>query len=79
MSVDPEQLREHLNRAVRLRFSDGEVVEVTLLGVDSEEDKDLTYEVLRVVRHASPPARGTGVGATVVADLRDLEGYEPLA
>jgi len=78
MNGDIAGLRTRLNRGVRLRFHDGEVVEATLMGLDPERDHDLTYEVLRVIHGAAPPARGTAPGATIIARIEDLDGWEVL-
>jgi hypothetical protein len=78
MVSDPSGLRAHLNAVVELQFRDGEVLEATLLGLDTERDRDLTYEVKRVVRAAVPAVRGTAVGATVIAPLADLVGWRRL-
>jgi hypothetical protein len=78
MGTDPSGLRAYLNAAVELRFKDGEVVEATLLRLDTERDLDLTYEVRRVVQAAVPAVRGTAVGATLIAPLLDLAGWRRL-
>lgn len=74
----PEELRSHLSRTVRLHFKDGEIVEAVLLGVDPTRDRDLTYEVRRILERGSPPARGTAPGATCVASIDELAEWEPL-
>jgi hypothetical protein len=76
---DVEGLRSYLNKRVRLFFTDGEIVEAILLGVDPERDRDLTYEVGQIVLRGSPPARGTTEGATCIAPLQDLESWEAVA
>ena len=76
--IDLEGLRSQANRRVQLAFKDGEVVEALLLAVDPVRDKDLTYEIERVVRVGSPPAVGTKVGATCIARLDDLANWTPL-
>lgn len=60
---------------MRLTFHDGEIVEAILLGMDSKRNQDLTYEVTRVIRQASPPARGTALGVTCIAPLRELTDW----
>lgn len=72
------QLRQRLNQPVKLRFRDGEVVEAILLGIDPERDRDLTYEVRRIIRKGSPSVRGTEEGGTSVAKIEDLANWEPL-
>jgi carbamoylphosphate synthase large subunit len=79
MNSDFDGLQARLNQAVQLRFRDVEMVEAKLLGIDPARDRDLTYEVLRVLHRAAPAARGTAVGATVIAQLEDLESWEPLS
>jgi hypothetical protein len=61
---------------VELRFEDGEVVRARLLAIDPDDHEDATYEVLEVIRLGTPPARGTRVGATVVAELHEMEGWQ---
>jgi hypothetical protein len=78
MNTDPNGLRAYLKQSIQLNFGDGEIVEATLLGIDPVRDLDLTYEVLRIVQPGAPQARGTAVGATVVARLSDLESWSPL-
>lgn len=72
------QLRERLNQPVKLSFRDGEVVEAILLGIDPERDRDLTYEVRRIIRRGSPPARGAEEGGTSVAKIEELANWELL-
>jgi hypothetical protein len=74
----PDSLGAQLNRVVELRFSDGEVVEAKLLAIDPDDHEDVTYEVVRVVSAGNPPARGTEVGATVIAELHELEEWRLL-
>jgi hypothetical protein len=74
--LDPLRLRSLINKRLRLSFNDGEVVEALLLGADPVRDRDLTYEVLRVVRQGTPQPRGSGVGATCVAAMDELAGFE---
>ncbi|HWO88924.1 MAG TPA: hypothetical protein VNL98_07215 [Gemmatimonadales bacterium] len=73
---NPEQLREYLGRLVILRFTDGEVVEVELLGVDLVEHRDVEYEVRRILTPS--PARGYAVqvGGTYVGKIADLGSWE---
>ena len=78
MRIDPSGLRGLTHKSVRLTFRDGEVVDAIVLGVNIERDFDLTYEVLRVIHSAKPPALGTALGATVIAELKDLVGWEPV-
>lgn len=73
------QLRKRLNQPVKLSFRDGEVVEAILLGIDPDRDRDLTYEVRKVVRKGTPPARGTEEGGTSVAKIDELADWEPLS
>lgn len=70
-----EELRALTSKRVRLDFRDGEIVEATLLGIDPVRNQDLTYEVTRVVKEASPPTRGTAVGTTCIAPLRELVNW----
>jgi hypothetical protein len=73
-----DDLPAHVNQSVRLTFKDGEIVDALLLGVDLSRDRDLTYEVRRIVRAASPPTRGTAIGATVIAQAHDLSSCMPV-
>ncbi len=74
--MDALGLRLLISKRLRLSFKDGEVVEVLLLGADPERDRDLTYEVLRVVRQGTPKPRGSEVGATCIAAMEDLADFE---
>ena len=78
MNTDPSGLRGLTHKPVRLTFRDGEVVDAIVLGVNTERDFDLTYEVLRVIQSAEPPALGSAPGASVIAELKDLVGWEPV-
>lgn len=75
MSYPPDSLGAQLNRVVELRFSNGEVVHVKLLAIDPDDQEDVTYEVLQVVARGDPPARSTQVGATIIAELHELEHW----
>ena len=68
-------LAAQINRTVELCFSDGEIVHARLLAIDPDDHEDVTYEVVRVVKPVCPPARGTQVGATVVAELHQLDRW----
>jgi hypothetical protein len=57
---------------VILRFADGEEVEALLLGADETRDKDITYEVRRILKLGSPTPKGSEIGGTCVAPLKDL-------
>lgn len=46
-----------------------------LLAFDPDDHEDVTYEVVRIVSSGNPPARGTMIGATVVAELHELVGW----
>jgi hypothetical protein len=70
--MDVRLLRSLLNTRVELSFKDGELVEALLLGADPERDRDITYQVIRVIKKGSPLPRGSEVGATCVASLSDL-------
>jgi len=70
-----DDLTAHVHQSVRLTFKDGEIVDALLVGVDLHRDRDLTYEVHRILRAASPPTRGTAVGATVIAKVQDLSSW----
>ncbi len=76
--MDLKQLRARLNKSVRLTFRDGEEVEATLLGIDETRDRDLTYEVTRIIRAGVPTPRGTRVGATCIAKLDELHTWSPV-
>lgn len=72
MKYPPDSLAAQIGRTVELHFEDGEVVHARLLAIDPDDHEDLTYEVVRVIAAASHPARGTQVGAIVVAELHEL-------
>jgi len=76
---DYADLRRHLNRAVRLHFTDGEVVDAVLLGVDPAEHEDLTYELVRRLTSGTSGAVESLPGTTLVTPLVDLAGWEPTA
>jgi|GEM_PF-2931063 len=76
MQID--RLGAALKQTIRLTFRDGEVVEALLLGVDTERNHDLTYEVPRVVRTGAQGAKPTQVGTTYIASLNHLQSWEPL-
>jgi len=73
--MDLTARRSQLHQRVRLTFHDGEVVDATLLGLDPIHHQDLTYEVLAVIRHGEPPARGTAIGATCIAGSGELRAW----
>jgi len=70
--MNPYELRMLLNQPVTLYFSDGEIVETVLLGVDTKVDRDITYEVVKIVQRGVPAARGTVQGGTCVASVDEL-------
>jgi hypothetical protein len=76
--MDSRDIRSQLNKLVRLTFRDGEVVEAVLLGADPERDKDLTYEVRRIVSQPPGKREHLEVGATFVGALKDLERWDSL-
>lgn len=73
-----QELRKRINQPVKLHFSDGEVIEAVLLGIDFERDHDLTYEVRKILQEGTPRARGTEKGGTCVARIDELTKWEPL-
>jgi hypothetical protein len=75
MRYPPDSLGAQLNRTVELRFSDGEVVHAKLLAIDPDDHEDVTYEVVRILSFGGSSARGAEVGATVIAELHELEGW----
>jgi hypothetical protein len=75
MEYPRDALGNQINRTVELCFSDGEVVHAKLLAIDPDDHEDVTYEIVRVVTAGLPPARGTQVGAIVVAELHQLDGW----
>jgi len=77
--MDHSQLRNFLNHSVRLSFKDGEAVEAVLLGMDAERDRDLTYEVRKIVARGPAAAKGTVVGTTYIASIDDLAAWEPVS
>jgi hypothetical protein len=70
-------LRSHLNELVILRFADGEEVEALLLGADEARHKDITYEVRRILKVGTPTPKGSEIGGTCVAPLKDLVDWHP--
>ena len=70
-------LRSLLNSPVRLHFKDGEIVEAELLGVDELRDRDITYEIRKIVA-PPPPPRASDVGTTYVASLDELAHWEEI-
>lgn len=60
----------------KLFFKDGEIVIAILLGVTSDREKDLTYEVVEILAEGSPVSRGSTEGATCVAKLSDLQSWD---
>jgi hypothetical protein len=70
-------LRSHLNSLVILRFANGEEVEALLLGADETRDKDITYEIRRILKLGTPTSKGSEIGGTCVAPLKDLIGWHP--
>ena len=75
MPYSPDSLAAQIGRIVELRFEDGEVVHAKLLALDPDDHEDITYEVVRVITPGTPAARGTQVGATIVAELHELLDY----
>lgn len=51
-----QELREKVGSVVRLDFTDGEIADVRLCAVDTDEHHDIVYEVVRVHRAAARPA-----------------------
>jgi hypothetical protein len=64
-----------LGRVVELRFSDDEIVQGKLLAIDPDDQEDITYQVIRIVQAGTRSARGTTLGATVTAELHELEAW----
>jgi hypothetical protein len=75
MRYPSDSLVAQLGRVVELRFSDGEIVQGRLPAIDPDDQEDVTYEVLRVVQGGARGSRGTALGATVIAELHELEGW----
>jgi hypothetical protein len=73
----PLSLRSHLNSFVILRFANGEEVEALLLGADETRDRDITYEIRRILRVGTPTPKGSEIGGTCVAPLKDLIDWHP--
>jgi hypothetical protein len=76
--MDLDELCRYLNQSVRLSFTDGEIVDATLHGVDPI-DRVLTYTVLAVLAIGLPLPRGTAVGVTCVANADHLIACEPIS
>ncbi|HEY7029151.1 MAG TPA: hypothetical protein VH438_16165 [Gemmatimonadales bacterium] len=75
MRYPPASLGAQPGRVVELRHENGEIVHGKLLAFDPDDHEDVTYEVVRIVSSGNPPARGTMIGATVVAELHELVGW----
>jgi len=76
--MDSRSLRSHLNSLMILRFADGEEVEALLIGADEMRDKDITYQVRRILKAGTPTPKGSEVGGTCVAPLKDLVYWRPV-
>lgn len=76
--MEVDRLRALLKKTVRLTFRDGEVVDALLLGVDSERNRDLTYEVARVIHPASIATKATQVDTTYIAPLDELQSWSEI-
>jgi hypothetical protein len=70
--MNSRSLRSQLNSLLVLQFADGEEVEAILLGVDEARDRDITYEIRRILKPGRPAPKGSAVGTTCVAPLKDL-------
>jgi hypothetical protein len=70
--MNSRSLRSQLNSLLVLRFGDGEEVEAILLGADETRDMDITYEIRRILKPGKPSPKGSEVGTTCVAQLKDL-------
>jgi hypothetical protein len=73
---DYADLRRYLNRGVRLRFTDGEVIDALLLGVDPDEHEVVTYALVRRLASGTTGAVESPPGITLIAPLADLAGWE---
>ena len=65
-----QSLRLGLHGLVRLVFKDEETLDVVILGIDTECDKDLTFEVIRVLNPQSGSGPQSKAGA-ILADPQD--------
>lgn len=70
-------LGPHLNKNIVLRFTDGEEIEVLLLGIN-ERENDLTFELRSLRTSGEDGSPYTTVGVTYVATLEDLESVLPI-
>jgi hypothetical protein len=46
-----------------------------LLAIDADDQEDITYVVMRILQAGTRAARGTALGATIVAELHELEAW----
>lgn len=74
--MDLQSLGSHLNQKVRLFFDDGVVLDVILLGIDPERDKDLTFEATRILKSNSSLGHKCKRGATLIAQGDTLVNWE---
>ena len=72
--MNPSQLADQIDRIVRIRFKDGEELEALILAVDTD-DRDVTYDVRRVLRPARSHTVGTRIGRAMVASLDDVDDW----
>lgn len=70
-----EGISTQVGGEVRLRFSDGEIVDARIVAVDYAEQFDCTDEVLAIIQAGTPPVVGTSVGALCLAPLNDLGSW----
>lgn len=72
-----QRLKPHLGQHVILQFTDGEEIEVQLVGID-EREEDCTFVVRSVRSKSASGSLYTVVGTTYIAPFVDLIDMQPL-
>ena len=72
------KLRKFVNQKVRLTFRDGEIVDAMLLVANVERDRDITYEIIHVLKSGSRGDSVSKPGVVIVASLDELLSFEPI-
>lgn len=74
--VDPARLRSLAGRTVLIAFADGERTEARLVAVDTDEHRDVVYEVRRVI--VPGPHTGYARERFYRAFIDEIESVEPV-
>lgn len=72
------ELTKFLDQKVRLNFRDGEIVDATLFVANIERDRDITYEILQVLKRSPLGDSPSRPGVVIVASLDELLSFEPI-